>query len=256
MPRTRSSTAFGFLSANEAEHGDHDAREVREHVLAGRDQFDVRALLLKDGPGRLTHRAAFDRAGRQCALRGVDAHFDDFDVGLVGLHDFEQPVPQRRVRTGAERLSGKLGRTVVLGAESLECVGGFAPAKNGASAGPAAGPFPRRRSRRRRARRCPWSARPESARDRRHRHRACQTRSAWIMFGPDSKVAGWKFSPACLSQPSPSATKICAAPITGMNPTRSGCCADAVAAHSTAIPVTIDLRKGMESPRFISLIRR
>src|SRR5215211_5983202 len=49
--------------------------------------------------------------------------------------------------------------------------------------------------------------------------------SAWIMFGPDSKVVNLRSSPAALVQPSPLATKIGAAPTIGMTPTRTeiGC---------------------------------
>src|SRR6187455_3027255 len=43
------------------------------------------------------------------------------------------------------------------------------------------------------------------------------------MFGPDSNVLVLSVRPACLIQPSPSATNIWAAPMTGMKPTRSGC---------------------------------
>lgn len=46
--------------------------------------------------------------------------------------------------------------------------------------------------------------------------------SAWIMFGPDSKVVKAGASPASFSQPSPLATKTGAAPITGITPMRTG----------------------------------
>src|SRR5215213_1039131 len=45
--------------------------------------------------------------------------------------------------------------------------------------------------------------------------------SAWIMFGPDSKVVNLRSSPAALVQPSPLATKIGAAPTIGITPTRT-----------------------------------
>src|SRR5258708_5145033 len=58
------------------------------------------------------------------------------------------------------------------------------------------------------------------------------------MLGPDSKAAGASGMPACLVQPSPSATKICATPITGMKPTRSGCWASAPPVADASKPAT------------------
>jgi hypothetical protein len=58
--------------------------------------------------------------------------------------------------------------------------------------------------------------------------------SAWIMFGPDSKVVKVGASPASLSQPSPLATKTGAAPITGITPMRTGTCW-AAAGKETAV---------------------
>src|SRR4051794_26729121 len=54
------------------------------------------------------------------------------------------------------------------------------------------------------------------------------------MFGPDSKALRSRLRPACLFQPSASATKTCAAPITGMKPTRTDCWAWAGALANSA----------------------
>src|SRR5262249_13336666 len=65
------------------------------------------------------------------------------------------------------------------------------------------------------------------------------------MLGPDSKAAGASGMPACLVQPSPWATKSCATPMTGMTPTRSGCCADAPVADTSRPAANRDERMRM-----------
>jgi hypothetical protein len=99
------------------------------------------------------------------------------------------------VRSRPDGLGGELGRAAVLLAERLEGLR--------------------------------WRAAVEEGRKRR------AGLSAWIMLGPDSKADIASGMPACLVQPSPSATKICATPITGMYPTLSGCCANALVAETS-----------------------